>query len=71
MGKSRRRDFLKRNSKKKRNTHTRTHIYKPGGGKGRSYFEVTMEVPGMQVSGKVDAMVVLEVCSVLLVLGFT
>lgn len=24
--------------------------HQPGGGKGRSYFEVTMEVPGMQVS---------------------
>lgn len=29
----------------------------PGGGTGRPYFEVTMEVPGMQVSGKVDARV--------------
>lgn len=28
--------------------------HQPGGEKGRSYFEVTMEVPGMQVSWKVD-----------------
>lgn len=33
---------------------------KPGGGKGRSYFEVAMEVPGMQVSGKVDAVLDLK-----------
>lgn len=30
-------------------------VHKPGGRKGRPCFEVTMEVPGMQVSRKVDS----------------
>lgn len=30
-------------------------MHKPGGRKGRPCFEVTMEVPGMQVSRKVDS----------------
>lgn len=34
--------------------------HKPGGGKGCSQFEVTMEVPGMQVSRKVDAVLHLK-----------
>lgn len=31
------------------------NVHKPGGRKGRPCFEVTMEVPGMQVSRKVDS----------------
>lgn len=34
-------------------------MHKPGGRKGCPYFKVTMEVPGMQVSWKVNSAVAL------------
>lgn len=58
-GKSSKKEIKKKERvKKEKKKEEKTE--KPGGGKGRSYFEVTMEVPGMQVSGKVDAVVHFE-----------